>query len=116
MSGLSFLVNSGLTIFVHEILGAPTEFAFALALLTVFIMNFYLLRYYVYQGADNPAGQQFLEYASSAISFRGLEYLSFLLLHTWFDYEYKLVLVSILLISSIVKFLWYQYLFESKIR
>jgi len=115
LSGLSFLVNFGITVIGHEILGVPAEVAFALALITVFVMNFYMLRYYVYQGIDEPAVRQFIKYAGSAVSFRGFEYLFFLMFYTWFGYEYKLVLVSVLLISSIIKFLWYRYLFELKV-
>jgi putative flippase GtrA len=115
-SGLSFLVIFGMTIFVHEVLGTSTEVAFSAALIAVFVMNFFMLRYYIYQGSDNPVGRQFLEYTGSAISFRGLEYVSFLLLHTWYEYEYRLVVLAVLVCSTIMKFLWYRYIFESRVR
>jgi putative flippase GtrA len=114
VSGLSFLVNLGMTIFIHEVLGISAEAAFAIALIAVFVMNFYTLRYYVYQGQNRPAGRQFLEYTSSTLGFRGLEYLAFLLFYTWYGYEYRLVLIIVLVCSTIMKFLWYRYIFETR--
>jgi len=115
-SALSFIVNFGITIILHEVLGQAPEVAFAVALVIVFSMNFFLLRFYVYQGKEQPMVRQFMGYSGSAISFRGIEYLSFLILHTWLEYDYRLVIISILVVSSLFKFVWYRYLFEFKAR
>lgn len=113
-SALSFVVNLGLTIFIRELLGAPAEVSFAIALVTVFIMNFFTLRYYVYQGESIPWRGQFAVYTGSAATFRGLEYVGFLLLHTWLGIDYRFVIISILIVSSIVKFFWYKLVFNTR--
>jgi putative flippase GtrA len=113
-SVLSFAVNLGLTMIIRELLKAPAEVAFAIALVAVFVMNFFTLRYYVYQGELKPWIEQFTVYTGSAATFRGLEYVSFLLLHTWLGMDYRLVVIAILIVSSIVKFSWYRLVFETR--
>lgn len=113
-SALSFVVNLGLTVFIREFLGAPAEVSFAIALVIVFTMNFFTLRYYVYQGEVKPWREQFAIYTGSAATFRGLEYVAFLLLHTWLGIDYRFVIVAILIVSSIVKFFWYRLVFNSQ--
>jgi putative flippase GtrA len=112
LSGLSFLVNLGLTVGLHELLGVPERWSFAIALVTVFAMNFLLLRHCIYDGRQGSIQTQLAGYTASAGAFRLLEYLAFLLLLGWLDADYRLVVVSVLAVSAILKFLTYRFLFE----
>jgi hypothetical protein len=47
-------------------------------------------------------------YMLSAIGFRGLEYISFLMIHTWLDVQYVVAIIEIQGCSSLVKFFYYK--------
>ena len=104
LSGLSFWVNLGLTIGLTELLHLPEEVSFFLALVTVFVLNFFGMRYFVYDGRLIPVVTQFLSFLASSFGFRVLEYLAFLILHTWARLNYSVVVVVILAVSSVSKF------------
>jgi putative flippase GtrA len=108
LSGASFALNFGITVGLHQVLGAPEEAAFAVALVTVFVMNFLGMRYFVYPGEHRSVGKQLMLFAVSSGSFRGLEYLAFLALHTWLHYPYRLVLVVVLGTSFVAKYCYYK--------
>lgn len=105
---LSFTVNVGLTALLHEIIGAPEEIAFALSILVVFIMNFIFQRYYVFAGTDRGAANQLMMYLIFSMAFRGSEYLSFLVMHTWLGVQYLVAIVSVLGVSFFAKFFFYD--------
>jgi len=111
-SAFSFAVNLGLTVFVHEVWGAGEEAAFAIALLVVFVINFFALRYYIYEGQQGRLWTQFWTYTGSAIGFRLSEYCPFLLLHSCLRIEYRVVVAGVMLSSFAVKFFYYRYVFE----
>ena len=112
LSVLSLFVNVGLTISLHELCYLPEELAFAMALVVVFTMNFFLLRYYVYDGIGRQAERQFIIYAGSALAFRGTEYVAFLVLHSWLRLDYRLAVVGIAVGSACAKFFYYRFVFE----
>ncbi len=112
MSIISFAANVGLTVLLHEVCQAPEEMAFGVALVVVFLVNFFAMRHYIYEGKAGHAVGQFAVYTGSAISFRVTEYLSFLLLHSWLRFDYRLVLVTITSSSAVVKFCYYRLVFE----
>ncbi len=114
ISGLNFVVNIGLTIFLHEVCALPEEIAFAVALIVVFCMNFVAMRHYIYQGRNGPLGGQFATYTMSAIGFRGTEYLAFLALHSWLGFDYRVVVVGVTLVAAGVKFFCYRFVFEGR--
>lgn len=108
ITGLSFVTNLGLTVFLTEVITFPEEVSYAIALVTVFVMNFLFMRYYIYVSREGSAKRQFMMYTLSAIGFRGLEYISFLMIHTWFGVQYALAIIEIQVCSSIVKFFYYK--------
>jgi putative flippase GtrA len=114
LSGLSFVVNLGLTVGLHELLAVPERWSFVIALVTVFTMNFLLLRHFVYDGQQGSIAGQLAGYTASAGAFRLLEYLAFLVLLGWLDADYRLVVVGVLAVSAILKFLTYRFLFEGR--
>ena len=104
----SLVVNLGLTIGLHEGVGIHPAAAYAVALVTVFLMNFVLFRYYVFvQSEPRPIASQFVVYATSAIGFRLTEYLSFVLLHSILGVHYVVTIFVVQGISFVVKFFFY---------
>lgn len=112
VSGLSFVVNIGLTVFLHEVCLLAEEIAYAVALVVVFLMNFFLLRHYIYEGAQGPLVQQFAAFGVSSLGFRAGEYVMFLALHSGVGLDYRAVVIGISLVSSCAKFLFYGFVFR----
>jgi putative flippase GtrA len=108
LSAGSFLITVGGTAFGHEIIGAPEEKAYAIALVVAFIVNFLAMRYYVYDGRRGNAIAQLSLCLASSLAFRGMEYGAFLVVHTWLKTPYALAIVAIQLCSWLVKFFYYR--------
>lgn len=107
-TAVSLVVNLGLTVGLHEGLGIDPAIAYAVALLTVFLMNFVLFRFYVFvQTEPMPVGTQFMAYTTSAIGFRLTEYAAFLLLHSVLGVHYILTIFVVQGISFVAKFFVY---------
>jgi hypothetical protein len=114
LSCASFVINFGLTVVLHEWGQMSEEAAFAMALAVVLVMNFLLMRWYVYETKAGAIWQQFGLYLCSAIVFRATEYGAFLLWHTWWGSDYRVAVVSITAISAGLKFFYYRVLFERR--
>ena len=112
MSVGSFAVMFGSTVALHEWCGLPEEASFAIALVVVFVMNFMIMRYYVYSGRAGNVKRQFALYVVSAIGFRTFEYLAFLGLLYSLDADYRLIVIAVTLVAAFVKFIYYRFLFE----
>ena len=112
----SLVVNLGLTIGLHEGFAVDPAVAYAIALVTVFLMNFVFFRYYVFiQSEPLPIGSQFMAYTASAIGFRVVEYLSFVLLHTLLGVHYVVTIILVQGLSFVVKFFFYgRLIFRAK--
>ena len=110
MTVLSFVVNVGGAALLYGPAGLPEELAYALSLVAVMLMNFALMRWWVFPlpATERPAaGKQFLGYLASAAGFRGAEYLAFLLLHTWLGLPPLPTIVGVSIASLIGKFAFY---------
>lgn len=107
MSALSFAVNLGLTVFLHEVVRAPAEAAYAAALVVVFVMNFMISRHMVFRAASGDPVRQGVVFLVSALSFRGVEYLLFLLLHTVLGVWYVAAVIGISVPMTLVKFVFH---------
>lgn len=116
VTGLSFVTNFGLTVLLTEVVNLPEELSFAVALMVVFFLNFFLMRHYIYTGCEGSTKRQFIMYAFSAIGFRGTEYVAFLMIHTWLGVQYAVAIIGIQVWSSIVKFFYYGGLVFTKKR
>jgi putative flippase GtrA len=112
VSCVSFLINFGLTLALHEWGQLPEEGAFAVALAVVLILNFVCMRWYIYEGQSGTILQQFGLYLCSAWAFRAAEYGAFLVWHTWWGSDYRVAVVGIMIISAGVKFFYNRLLFE----
>lgn len=97
-----------LTALLHEVAHAPEELAYAVALATLFVINFFVARHYVYEAADGGAKGQFTRFLASSASFRLLEYLGFLILHSWLGVHYLIAAPVVQVTSFVAKFLFYR--------
>ena len=109
VGGLSFSLNIGLTMFLHEIFGVAEQIAFAIALVTVFIINFVLARQVIFN-ADGLIYPQFIRFIGTSIVVRGGEYVLFLTLLSLTDVNYIIIVTFVSIISFILKFFVYKIL------
>jgi putative flippase GtrA len=107
LSGISFSINLGLTSGLHELAKVKEEIAFAVALAVVLVTNFIGMRYFVYTGRQGNVIKQFVSFLLSSSGFRGLEYVLFLVLHTWLGLAYRLAIIATLATTFVTKFFFY---------
>jgi putative flippase GtrA len=107
MGSVGFCLNLAITAFVHEVLTASEEVAFAVALITVFTFHFISGRYVIYGAAGGDPKRQLVRYALASGAFRGAEYVGFLALHTVAGFAYPVAIVAVLGTSFIAKFFIY---------
>ena len=110
--GMGGLLSSGValatTAALHE-LGSLTERrAAAVGLGAALIVNFLVLRYFVFRGTRSPFLSQLVLFLGSSGVFRGLEYLGFLLVNGVLGIHYLLALIIVLGCSFILKFAVYE--------
>ena len=110
VTGLSALFSLGLPVLLHELLHIDPKIAVAISQLSVLLMNFLTLRAFVFRSSGSLR-RDVVRYGASAVVFRGLEYLSFLLLFELAGLFYVTALVITLLASTVIKFIWYRFLF-----
>ncbi len=106
---LSFVVNIGLTALGHEVFRLPEEAAYLIALIFVFLMNFFLLRYFLFGKTAGSLKAQLVVFTLSTIAFRSLEYGAFLLLHTRAGFHYLVVTVGVSVVFTLIKYSFYRY-------
>jgi putative flippase GtrA len=82
--------------------------AAALGLASALVVNFLMLRYFIFRGTQLPWGRQLLTFLASSGVFRGIEYLGFLLVNSLAGVHYLLALVLVLAGSFILKFIVYE--------
>jgi len=108
MSGFSFLLNLGLTILLHQVFHFSAELAYAIALLSVLVTNFVVMRWYVFSGSGQPLARQAVGFLAASTFFRGMEYLAFLLLHSVLTLNYVVAIVLVMGLAFVVKFFFYR--------
>jgi putative flippase GtrA len=109
MGGIGFALNVGITVGLHEGLGAPEELAFGVALVIVFVFSFVTSRYLIFEGAaGGDARKQLVKFAVSNAGFRVAEYVGFLVFHTVLGVPYVVAIVAVLAVSFLTKFFTYS--------
>lgn len=103
-----FVVNLGLTIGLHELIGLPEEVAFAIAIASVLVISFMMLRFWVYPEQTLGIGRQFLAHLTTNLGFRVTEYVTFLLLHSVLGLYYVYATIIVMGIAFPTKFLFYR--------
>lgn len=109
MGAVGFAFNIAVTVALHEWVGAPEEFAFAVALAVVFVFSFVTSRYLIFAGASyGDAKKQLLKFALSNAGFRVAEYVGFLVIHSVLGVPYLVAIVAVLGCSFVTKFFTYN--------
>lgn len=102
-----FGVALGLTALLHEALGLSEELAFGITLVVVLVGGFLANRHLVFNASAGDLRHQSVHYALASVVFRGLQYLSFLALHTWLGMAYPLAITIVLWSWFLIKFFYY---------
>lgn len=112
LSAFSFIMQLAGTAFFHEIMGIREEAAYGMTLALVFLVNFSVMRYWIYKGSRRNrafASQFFLTVITSVI-FRIIEFCIFLVLFHQFGLYYLLAIGIGISLSFLLKFLVYHFI------
>lgn len=105
--GVSFAINFGLTVVLHQGFGVAPPVAYAVALTVSFIVNFLIARYFVFESSSGMAGQV-LRFVATALAARAGEYLAFVLMLTVLGVHYMVSIIVVSVISIVLKFFVYR--------
>jgi putative flippase GtrA len=101
-------VAVGTTAILHELASLSQPLAAALGLVSAMVVNFLMLRYFIFRGTRLPIVRQSLTFLASSGLFRGLEYVAFLLVNAIPGTHYLIALILVLGGSFILKFIVYE--------
>lgn len=107
-SGFSFVFILAATAGLHELAGLSETLSPALALAAAFVVNFTLLRTWVFPGQSAPVGRQMAETAVASVAFRVVEYGLFLVGHLGLGVDYLIATGASVCISALAKFFVYR--------
>ena len=107
-SAFSFVFVIAATAGLHELVGLSETLSPAIALALAFLVNFTLLRNFVFPGQSLPLARQMAETALTSLLFRALEYGVFLVLHLGFGIDYLLATGASVCASALGKFAVYR--------
>jgi len=102
----SACLTLGLPVLLRELAGLAAELAVAITYLIMLGVNFVAARRFIYR-ASGGLGRQGLRYLAVNASFRAIEYLAFLVLHTGFGVYYLFALVAVVGCSFVSKYFLY---------
>ncbi|WP_269524302.1 GtrA family protein [Coraliomargarita parva] len=110
VAGISFILNVGITSLLTERFGVAPRVSFATTLVSIFVINFLLTRYWVFSDrvANTSAAKQFLHCMLVSAAFRLAEWSAFAILEAWTDIHYIFLIVGILIVSFLTKSLVYD--------
>ena len=109
----STVVTLGTTAALHEVVAIREVIAAAIGLTASLVVNFAVLRLFVFRGTSIPLRRQAMMFLGSSGVFRALEYSGFFVLHL-LGVHYLVGLVLILGSSFVVKFFVYERLVFSR--
>jgi putative flippase GtrA len=107
-SAFSFAFVIACTAVLHELAGLSQTLSPALALALAFVVNFTLLRAWVFPGQSAPVGRQMAETALASVLFRVLEYGLFLIAHLGLGIDYLVATGASVCVSALGKFFVYR--------
>jgi putative flippase GtrA len=115
-SALSFVVNIGLTSFLHEVISMKPMWAYGISLIVLLCINFLLMRYWVYRKHLQPGTlqKQFVATALTSFGFRVSEWVFFVGLNEFLRVNYLLAMLIVMGISFLLKFFVYDRLIFNK--
>lgn len=110
--GLGGVVSSavalGGTALLHETADVPERVAAAAGLAASLLVNFVMLRVFVFKSTQQSAWRQVPMFLATSGVFRALEYGGFFLVNTYLHLQYLLAMVLVLGTSFVLKFLVYE--------
>ncbi len=107
-SAFSFFFILGCSALLVEVAGLAQQLGVAIALLSALVVNFTLLRVFVFPGSDRALGAQFAATAITSVAFRALEYGLFLVLSEAAGINYLVATGVSVICSALGKFLVYR--------
>jgi putative flippase GtrA len=107
-SAFSFVFVIGCTAGLHEVVGLSETLSPAVALVLAFVVNFALLRTWVFPGQSASIGRQMAETAVASLLFRVLEYGLFLIAHLGLGIDYLIATGASVCVSALGKFFVYR--------
>lgn len=96
-----------LTVFCAEILGMPERFAVAPPLVILFVWNFITMRYFVFGKQTDRMELQLIKYTATSLSFRGIEFLTYYLLVSRWEFQYSYVILVVMPLTFVAKYVVY---------
>lgn len=109
---LSAAITLGVPALLHEVFGVQQPVAVGISQSGALLVNFLMIRVFVFR-SNRAARHDLAYYVGSAVAFRGLEYLLFLMLFG-LGLFYLIALVLTLGMSTLLKFVWYRFLFGER--
>ena len=106
VGALSYLIVTTITVTLHEIFGITKSSSFAFGLIVVFIINFIILRVFVFK-SEGPAGFAVIKFFLASIFFRGFEYALFIVIFNLGVY-YIISLTISMVVSVVLKYFVYK--------
>ena len=114
-TGLSLTLSFALPVSLHEYFGVATKLAVGVGFITAYVMNFVLVRRFVFQ-SERGWRSDIPRYVLTNGAFRITEYGAFLIVSGLSHVNYAICLFVILAVSSVLKFLSYRFLFDPRRR
>ena len=100
---LSAGLSVSLPVLLHEVVGFAEQYAVLISQVTVLLMNFVSVKFYVFRRGGESV-TQFVRFIGSSLFFRAAEYGLFLALFQWLGLHYILALLIALSLSFVVKY------------
>jgi putative flippase GtrA len=104
---ISYGLGIGLSAFFREVLGLHEEVSVAFTLVILFVVNFWLVRRFVFRSLGHKVNQ-FVRFVSMSLTMRGAEYVMFLGFLRVMHHHYLLALTLAMVLSACGKFLLYR--------
>ena len=114
-TGISLTLSFALPVSLHEYFGVAPKPAVAIGFMTAYVMNFTLVRRFVFQSERGWRGD-IIRYVLTNGAFRIAEYAAFLIVSGLSKVNYAICLFAILAVSSTLKFLSYRLIFDPRSR
>lgn len=96
------------TTLAHEIWEMPTQTAGALGFVGALLVNFLMLRGFIFRDHSGRFREQVTGYLSAALTFRSLEYGVYYVLSGLAAMQYQVAMVVVMVASSLLKFFVYD--------
>lgn len=108
VGGATFVANLGLLYAFHEWAKLSTSTAYACAVATIFVVNFYVARHLIFRSRASSPGRQALRYVLTSLVIRSLEWATFTALDARLDTWYMQLAATVQVGFFFAKFFFYR--------